>query len=172
MKLTSKAILMIGALSLSACTNAGRFGGDAGAVDPNAGANTGIVAGSANDPTSAAYFQQAVGDRVLFTVDQSSLTPEGQATLNGQAAWLATNSDYTAVIEGHADEQGTRQYNIALGNRRADAARSYLISKGVPANRLQIVSYGKERPIEVCSEEACYAKNRRAVTVLAAGLTG
>jgi peptidoglycan-associated lipoprotein len=83
-----------------------------------------------------------------------------------------TNSDFTAVIEGHADEQGTREYNIGLGNKRADAARSYLISKGVPANRLQIVSYGKERPIEICSEEACYAKNRRAVTVLAAGLTG
>jgi peptidoglycan-associated lipoprotein len=172
MKLTTKALLIVGALALSACTNAGRFGGDAGAIDPNAGTNTGIVAGSANDPTSAAYFQQAVGDRVLFQVDQTNLTPEGQATLDGQAQWLTTNSDYTAVIEGHADEQGTRQYNIGLGNKRADAARSYLISKGVPANRLQIVSYGKERPIEVCSEEACYAKNRRAVTVLASGLTG
>lgn len=170
MKLTTKAILTLAALSLAACTNAGRFddGAGTGVADPNAG---GIVAGSANDPTSPAYFQQAVGDRVLFAVDQATLTPEGQATLNGQAVWLTTNADYTAVIEGHADEQGTRQYNIALGNRRADAARSYLISKGVPANRLQIVSYGKERPIEVCSEEACYTKNRRAVTVLAAGLT-
>jgi peptidoglycan-associated lipoprotein len=83
-----------------------------------------------------------------------------------------TNSDYTAIVEGHADEQGTREYNIALGSRRADAARSYLISKGVSPSRLQIVSYGKERPIEICSEEACYAKNRRAVTVLAGGLTG
>jgi peptidoglycan-associated lipoprotein len=85
---------------------------------------------------------------------------------------LLTNFDYTAIVEGHADEQGTREYNIALGNRRADAARSYLLSKGVPSSRLQIVSYGKERPIEVCSEEACYSKNRRAVTVLAGGLTG
>lgn len=172
MKLTTKAILVLGAMSLAACTNAGRFGNDGGALDPNAGANTGVVDGSVNDPTSVAYFQQAVGDRVLFAVDQSSLTAAGQATLDGQAVWLTTNSDYTAVIEGHADEQGTRQYNIGLGNKRADSARSYLISKGVPANRLQIVSYGKERPIEVCSEEACYTKNRRAVTVLASGLTG
>jgi peptidoglycan-associated lipoprotein len=172
MKITTKALLIVGALALAACTNPDRFGGDGGALDPNAGVNTGVVAGSANDPSSAAYFQQAVGDRVLFAVDQSSLTAQGQATLDGQATWLTTNADYTAVIEGHADEQGTREYNIGLGNKRADAARSYLISKGVPANRLQIVSYGKERPIEVCSEEACYAKNRRAVTVLAAGLTG
>jgi peptidoglycan-associated lipoprotein len=174
MKLTTKMILMVGALSISACTNAGRLGGDtgAGAVDPNAGVNSGILPGSASDPTSTAYFQQAVGDRVLFLVDKSSLTDAGRATLDAQAAWLLTNSDYTAIVEGHADEQGTREYNIALGNRRADAARSYLLSKGVPSTRLQIVSYGKERPIEVCSEEACYAKNRRAVTVLAGGLTG
>ena len=166
-------VALIGVLALSACTNPARFGGaDAGA---NAGlsgtANGGIVPGSANDPTSTAYFQQAIGDRVLFAVDQATLTPEGRATLDGQATWLLTNSDYQAVIEGHADEQGTREYNLALGARRANAAQEYLISKGVPAQRLRVVSYGKERPIEVCSEEACYAKNRRAVTVLAGGLT-
>lgn len=174
MKLTTKMVLMVGALSLAACTNAGRFGanGGADAFDPNAATNTGVVAGSASDPTSTAYFQQAVGDRVLFEVDQSSLTPAGRITLDEQATWLLTNADYTAVVEGHADEQGTREYNIALGNRRADAARSYLLSKGIPSSRLQIVSYGKERPIEVCSQEACYEKNRRAVTVLAGGLTG
>ena len=85
--------------------------------------------------------------------------------------WLNTNTDYQAVIEGHADEQGTREYNLALGARRANAAREYLISRGIAASRLRVVSYGKERPIEVCSSEACYAKNRRAVTVLAGGLT-
>ena len=136
-----------------------------------AGLNGGIIPGSANDPASTAYFQQAVGDRVLFLVDQSNLTPEGQATLDGQAAWLNTNTDYQAVIEGHADEQGTREYNLALGARRANAAREYLISRGIAASRLRVVSYGKERPIEVCSSEACYAKNRRAVTVRAGGLT-
>ncbi|MDF1726628.1 MAG: peptidoglycan-associated lipoprotein Pal [Sulfitobacter sp.] len=164
--------VLIAALALGACTNPARFGG----ADATAGAGlgtgtTGIVPGSANDPASTAYFQQAIGDRVLFEVDQSNLTAQGRATLDGQATWLLTNSDYQAVIEGHADEQGTREYNLALGARRANAAQEYLISRGVPAQRLRVVSYGKERPIEICSEEACYAKNRRAVTVLAGGLT-
>ena len=167
------ATLLIAALAVSACTNPDRFGADGmnnGAAN-GAGLNGGIIPGSANDPASTAYFQQAVGDRVLFLVDQSNLTPEGQATLDGQAAWLNTNTDYQAVIEGHADEQGTREYNLALGARRTNAAREYLISRGIAASRLRVVSYGKERPIEVCSSEACYAKNRRAVTVLAGGLT-
>ena len=167
--------VLMASLALTACTNPGRFGAD-GAANAGAGTNTGtansgIVPGSANDPTSTAYFQQSIGDRVLFEVDQATLTAAGRATLDGQGTWLQTNTDYQAVIEGHADEQGTREYNLALGARRANAAREYLISKGVPANRLRVVSYGKERPIEVCSDEACYAKNRRAVTVLAGGLS-
>ncbi len=165
----SKALLLTGALALSACTNASRFGNDPysnganGALD---GAEAGLPAAD-----SPAYFEQAVGDRVLFVVDQSTLTPEGQTTLDGQAQWLTTNSDYLAVIEGHADEQGTREYNLALGARRANAVMEYLISKGVAAGRLRFVSYGKERPIELCSDEACYSKNRRAVTVIASGTT-
>ncbi|MBD3663863.1 peptidoglycan-associated lipoprotein Pal [Sulfitobacter aestuariivivens] len=169
MKRILTSMILMAALAVTACTNPGRFGGqDVGATAPASG---GIIPGSANDPTSLAYFQQAVGDRVLFEVDQSNLTDIGRSTLDGQATWLLTNIDYAAVIEGHADEQGTREYNLALGARRANAAREYLISKGVPATRLRVVSYGKERPIEICSEEACYAKNRRAVTVLAGGLT-
>ena len=165
--------LLIATLGLAACTDPGRFGADgAGGADASASAlNGGIVPGSANDPTSPAYFQQTIGDRVLFAVDQSSLTPEGQVTLDGQAQWLLSNPDYQAVIEGHADEQGTREYNVALGARRANAVREYMVSKGVPGSRMRVVSYGKERPIEICSEESCYAKNRRAVTVLAGGLT-
>lgn len=167
-----KMILVAGALALSACTNPAGLGGG-GVTDGSAGAGTGgVIPGSVSDPTSVAYFQQAVGDRVLFVVDQSTLTDQGRAILDGQAQWLITNTDYTAVIEGHADEQGTTAYNLALGARRADAARSYLISKGISGARLKVVSYGKERPAEVCSDEACYAKNRRAVTVLAGGLTG
>lgn len=165
------ASLLISTLAVTACTNPDRFGSDGLGAGASAGANTGIVPGSASDPGSTAYFQQTVGDRVLFAVDQSNLTTEGRATLDGQAAWLLTNTEYQAVIEGHADEQGTREYNLALGARRANAAQEYLISKGVPASRLRVVSYGKERPIEICSNEACYAKNRRAVTVLAGGLT-
>lgn len=165
-KMTTVALV----LAMAACTNAGRLGGN-GANGAGAGAGA-IVPGSANDPTSPAYFAQAVGDRVLFAVDQSTLSPEGQTVLDGQARWLGTNADYVAVIEGHADEQGTREYNLALGARRANAVREYLISRGVAGNRLKTISYGKERPIEICSEEACYAKNRRAVTVLSGGLTG
>ncbi|KEJ96254.1 peptidoglycan-associated lipoprotein Pal [Pseudosulfitobacter pseudonitzschiae] len=173
MKLSTKLVMLAGVLALAACTNPDRFGADgANGGIGGTGMNGGMVPGSANDPTSVAYFQQSVGDRVLFQVDQSTLTPEGRATLDGQAAWLSQNGDYTAIIEGHADEQGTREYNLALGARRADAARAYLISQGVPSGRLRTISYGKERPIEVCSNEACYAKNRRAVTVLAGGLTG
>ena len=170
--MTLKPILMMCALvGAAACTDAGRFGGGED-VTSNAGLGAGgVVPGSASDPTSPAYFQQAIGDRVLFAVDQSTLTPEGRATLEAQAIWLLQNADFTAVIEGHADEQGTREYNLALGARRADAARAYLVSQGVQTNRLQVVSYGKERPIEVCSDESCYAQNRRAVTVLAGGLT-
>ncbi len=173
MKLSTKLVMLAGVLALAACTNPDRFGADGanGGVG-GTGMNGGMVPGSASDPTSVAYFQQSVGDRVLFLVDQSTLTAEGRATLDGQAAWLSQNGDYTAIIEGHADEQGTREYNLALGARRADAARAYLISQGVPSSRLRTISYGKERPIEVCSNEACYAKNRRAVTVLAGGLTG
>lgn len=169
----SKIALLVGALALSACTNAGRFGQDDPRLDGSAGAGAGagggagFVPGGAGDPSSPAYFQQAIGDRVLFLVDQSTLTPEARATLDAQAEWLLVNADYQAVIEGHADEQGTREYNLALGGRRANAVREYLVSKGVPASRLRFVTYGKERPIEICSDESCYAKNRRAVTVIA-----
>ena len=171
----TRAALLIAALAAAGCTNGNRFDNDASAgagLNAGGGVDSGIIPGGANDPASQAYFQQTVGDRVFFQVDQSTLTPEARATLDGQAAWLQTNSDYLAVIEGHADEQGTREYNIALGARRANAVRDYLISRGIDAGRLRFVSYGKERPVEVCSEESCYAKNRRSVTVLAAGLTG
>ncbi len=165
--------MLIAALAVTACTNPNRFGSDGSNTGLNAGAgvNTGVIPGSANDPTSTVFFQQSVGDRVLFEVDQSTLTGIGRATLDAQANWLISNSDYQAVIEGHADEQGTREYNLALGARRANSAQEYLISRGVASSRLRVVSYGKERPIEICSDEACYSKNRRAVTVLAGGLT-
>ncbi|WP_163846635.1 peptidoglycan-associated lipoprotein Pal [Pseudooceanicola aestuarii] len=167
MKHLTKAVLLVAGLTLAACTNADRFGDDYGSS--SASQTAAITPGSASDPASPLYFQQSVGDRVLFLVDQSSLTDTARYTLDGQVAWLNANPDYSAVIEGHADEQGTREYNLALGARRANAVREYLITSGVAGNRLRTVSYGKERPIEICSEEACYAKNRRAVTTLAAG---
>jgi peptidoglycan-associated lipoprotein len=167
MKMMTKATFVVLALATAACTNPDRFGGadTAGAGGFGAGAGAGL-GGSVSDPTSPAFFNQTIGDRVLFAVDQSSITPEGRAILDGQAQWLLTNADYRAVVEGHADEQGTREYNLALGFRRANAVREYLVSRGVPASRLEVTSFGKERPIEICSNEGCYAQNRRAVTVL------
>ena len=158
-------LLLIG--GMAACTNPDRFDND---PSVNLGNNAGVAGiDPGSDPTSVTYFQSTIGDRVLFEVDQSTLTDEARTVLAQQATWLASNPEYTAVIEGHADEQGTREYNLALGNRRASAVSEYLVAQGVAANRLKTVTYGKERPLEVCSAEACYAKNRRGVTILQAG---
>jgi len=153
------------AFALGACTSADRFG--AGSGNGAFGAGGGV--GSVDDPSSPAYFNAAIGDRVLFAVNEHTLTLAAQATLDGQAQWLMANPAYSALIEGHADEQGTQDYNLALGERRASAAQNYLISKGVAPGRLSIITYGKLRPIEICSDEACYSQNRRAVTVITAG---
>ena len=125
--------------------------------------------GDPNNPTSIAYFKAQVGDTVNFAVDESTLNAAARVILTEQARWLNSNTQYTAVIEGHADEQGTREYNLALGARRANAVQEFLLSQGVSLNRLSTVTYGKERPLAVCSTEECYARNRRAVTVLHAG---
>ena len=166
MKHLKKIMLLIAVLGVSACTDPGRFGPGAGGAGAGAGAGLG---GAASDPRSPEYFRQTVGDRVHFAVDQSTLSPEARATLDGQAQWLLDNPEYSAIIEGHADEQGTREYNLALGARRAAAVKEYLVARGVAGTRLSTVSYGKERPIAICSEESCYAQNRRAVTVITAG---
>ena len=163
MNILKTSAVLASVLVLAACADL-RGGGDG----PNGGLN-GPGSGGVNDPSSAAYFNQTIGDRVLFGLDQSTLSPEALQTLNGQANWLLEYTTYTATIEGHADEQGTREYNLALGARRANAVRDYLVSRGVAANRIDIVTYGKERPIEICSDEACYSKNRRAVTLVAVG---
>ena len=161
MKKLRNAILVSALSILAACSNSGNpFGGNSD--DTFFGNNMGDV----SNPTSPAYFQQAIGDRVFFAIDQSSLSPEGMDLLNSQATWLMTNGDYEIIVEGHADEQGTRDYNVALGARRANSVKEYLNSLGVAASRIQTVSYGKERPIEICSKESCYSVNRRAVTVL------
>ena len=161
MKKLRNAILVSTLSILAACSNSGNpFGGNSD--DTFFGNNMGDV----SNPTSPAYFQQAIGDRVFFAIDQSSLSPEGMDLLNSQATWLMTNGDYEIIVEGHADEQGTRDYNVALGARRANSVKEYLNSLGVAASRIQTVSYGKERPIEISSKESCYSVNRRAVTVL------
>ena len=174
-----KVLLIVSALALSGCRNPDRFGDGAGGDGGTNGANgangvggDGIATsglGDPSNPASVAYFNQTVGDRVLFVVDQFTLTPEARATLSGQAQWLKSNPDYAIIVEGHADEQGTREYNIALGAKRADSVKNFLISQGIAGGRMQTVSYGKERPIAICSDETCYSQNRRAVTVLSMG---
>jgi peptidoglycan-associated lipoprotein len=172
MRFPTAALLIAATLALTACNNPDRFGarGDKYGGEALPGGIDSSALGSASDPNSPAYFAQTLGDRVLFAVDQSTLSGEAMGTLNAQAQWLNNQGRaYAIIIEGHADEQGTREYNLALGARRASAVQDYLISQGVQAGRLRTVSYGKERPVEVCSIESCYAKNRRAVTVLSAG---
>jgi len=152
------AAMIAAGLSLAACAN-----------NPNAmnGANAGLGAGNAA-PGSAQDFVVNVGDRVFFESDSSELTPQSIATLDKQAQWLGRYNRYAFTIEGHADERGTREYNIALGARRAQAVRDYLASRGIHPGRMRTVSYGKERPVAVCNDISCWSQNRRAVTVLGA----
>jgi peptidoglycan-associated lipoprotein len=117
-------------------------------------------------PGSVADFRQNVGDRVFFDTDMSTIREDGRATLNRQAEWLKKYGNYQITVEGHCDERGTREYNLALGERRANAARQYLVAQGIPAARVKTISYGKERPDPVGSDEAAWARNRRAVTEL------
>ena len=122
--------------------------------------------GMSASPGSQQDFVVNVGDRVFFETDSTDLTPQARATLDKQAQWLSQYNRYSFTIEGHADERGTREYNIALGARRAQTVREYLISRGIDANRMRTISYGKERPVAVCNDISCWSQNRRAVTVL------
>jgi len=139
------------ALSMGACANR-NLGTDAMA--------------SSAAPGSQQDFVVNVGDRVFFESDQTDLTPQAIATLEKQVQWLQNYPRYTFTIEGHADERGTREYNIALGARRAQAVRTFMASRGIDASRMRTISYGKERPVAVCNDISCWSQNRRAVTVL------
>src|SRR5215475_12414611 len=139
------------ALSMGACANK-NLGADAMA--------------SAASPGSQQDFVVNVGDRVFFDSDQSDLSPQAVVTLDKQAQWLQTYPRYSFTIEGHADERGTREYNIALGARRAQSVKSYMTGHGIDPSRMRTISYGKERPVAVCNDISCWSQNRRAVTVL------
>jgi peptidoglycan-associated lipoprotein len=173
--LAFKALLLATSLPLSACNatgakgDIGQTGHDACSGERGSGLLYDANLGDPCDPTSIAYFNRVYGNQVFFDEDQSELTSEGRADLAGQAQWLIKNENYGVVIEGHADEQGSLDYNFELGGQRAAAVQSFLIEQGVSTGRLRIISYGNERPIERCSVEACYAKNRRVVTVLSLG---
>jgi peptidoglycan-associated lipoprotein len=119
-------------------------------------------------PGSQQDFTVNVGDRVFFETDSTTLTAQGRQTLDKQAQWLSRYANYPVTIEGHADERGTREYNLALGARRAAATRDYLVARGVSAARVRTISYGKERPVAVCNDISCWSQNRRAVTLLTA----
>ena len=149
------ALALAAALTIAACANK--------PADQQAGVGGQATPGSQQD------FVVNVGDRVFFESDQTDLTSTARATLDKQAQWLQQYNRYSFTIEGHADERGTREYNIALGARRAQTVREYLVSRGIPANRMRTISYGKERPVAVCNDISCWSQNRRAVTVLNAG---
>jgi peptidoglycan-associated lipoprotein len=153
------------ALLAAACSTNKPATAPAGDGGASASVEQTIVPGSARD------FQVNVGDRVLFDYDRSDLDESDRATLQKQAAWLAKYPQVTLTVEGHADERGTREYNIALGARRAQSVKEYLVSLGVNSSRLDTISYGKERPVCVESTEACWAENRRGVSSIAGGAT-
>jgi peptidoglycan-associated lipoprotein len=147
------AALVVG-IALAACANNAR-------PEDMAGNKGGIAT-----PGSPRDFAVNAGDLVYFSTDSVDLSPEAQQTLANQARWLKQYSQYTITIEGHADERGTREYNIALGAKRSQAVREYLARNGINAARMRTVSYGKERPVAVCNDISCWSQNRRSQTVL------
>nr|WP_133771998.1 peptidoglycan-associated lipoprotein Pal [Enterovirga rhinocerotis] len=161
------------ALSIAACSSTpDQLAGGAGGSGGNRYGAGGYGAGGAGGPAtpgSARDFAVNVGDRVFFESDSSDLTSTAVATLDRQAQWLQRYSSHSFVVEGHADERGTREYNYSLGARRAQTVRDYLASRGVPSSRIRTVSYGKERPVAVCNDISCWSQNRRAVTALEGG---
>lgn len=146
---------------LAACDTTGDEDGMGGANGANAGKMGAARPGTQEDMVVN------VGDRVFFGFDKTDLSAEARATLDRQAAWLKKYTNVSVTLEGHADERGTREYNLALGERRAAAAKNYLVAAGIAADRVKTVSYGKERPAVLGSNEAAWAQNRRAVTVVA-----
>ncbi|MBV8506307.1 MAG: peptidoglycan-associated lipoprotein Pal [Alphaproteobacteria bacterium] len=157
-----------GLLLLAACSSAPETapgGPPGGAGGPGVGGPGGI--GSRNAlPGSQQDLEASAGDRVFFAFDRSDITPEAQEILARQADWLRRYPNVTVTIEGHCDERGTREYNLALGERRAQAVKNVLVASGIPASRISTISYGKERPAVVGSSEEAYAQNRRAVTTV------
>jgi peptidoglycan-associated lipoprotein len=166
MNLRTLSVLAAGVLLLAACksdtgTSANTSSGATSSPSvAGSTSTTGPVKGSRED------FIQNVGDRVFFDFDKSNIKPEGQQTLQRQATWLKQYGSVTITVEGHCDDRGTREYNLALGNRRATAVKNALVALGIPASRIQTISYGKERPAVVGDNEAAWAQNRRGVTVI------
>ena len=157
------AVTLIVAMAVAGCAK------EADVPPPNTNNN---ATNTGPAPESVAYFNQVVGDRVFFGTDQYTLDAQAQATLDRQAQWLNTNAATSITVEDHADERGTRQYNLALGARRANAVRQYLVSRGVAAGRVRSVTFGKERPEATCSDPSCWSQNRRGVSVVTGAPAG
>jgi peptidoglycan-associated lipoprotein len=170
------AVLVVALATLAACSSSPDMSSDGSGSGSGSGANGGLGAGQGlngqggatplSGPGSAQDLQQNVGDRVFFKTDESGVDAEGQKTLQRQADWLRRYPNVTVTIEGHCDERGTREYNLALGARRADAIKNVLVAQGIQVNRVQTITYGKERPMTVGSTDAAWAQNRRGVTVV------
>jgi peptidoglycan-associated lipoprotein len=159
----ARALAIVGlTLVVAACSNAPKPDTDLTA----SGAGGPGGRGGPATPGSQRDFTQNVGDLVYFSTDAWDLTPEAQQTLSNQARWLNQYPQYTITLEGHADERGTREYNIGLGQKRAETVRAFLGRNGVAAARIRTTSFGKERPVAVCNDISCWSQNRRAQTVL------
>jgi peptidoglycan-associated lipoprotein len=154
--------LFAGLLLLAACaqTPSTKENTGGGGQAAHGGMTSNVTPGSAQD------FVQNVGDRVFFDFDKSAIKPEGRVTLQRQAEWLKKYPNVTVTVEGHCDDRGTREYNLALGERRATSVRNALVALGIAPNRIKTISYGKERPAVLGDNEAAWAQNRRGVTVI------
>jgi peptidoglycan-associated lipoprotein len=166
------AVLVLG---LAACESAPQQDGAMSGAGRGAGSGSGVSSGQMGGVSTNALggregaqqqFATEAGDRVLFETDSHALNNQAVGILDRQVAWLKRNGQWRVVIEGHCDERGTREYNLALGDRRATAVRNYLVNQGIPASRVTTISYGKERPVAVGNSESSWSQNRRGVTVL------
>jgi peptidoglycan-associated lipoprotein len=172
MKFKSLSILVAALFAVAACesTSTEQGGGQGGgSSNASSGASSSSSGGSSIAPGSGRDFVINVGDRVFFALDKSNLSGDARATLEKQAAWLKRYGNVTITLEGHADERGTREYNLALGERRANSAKDFLVALGVSPNRIKVISYGKERPAALGHNETSWRQNRRAVTVTTGG---
>ena len=160
-------LALVALVTLAACADTNGGYNPAGLEGGSGWNENDISAEELNDPTSQAYFEDSVGNMVLFDVDGFTLNSSAKAALDIQAEWLLSNPGYVIVLEGHADERGTREYNLALGERRANSAKDYLMTYGISSNRISVLSYGKERPVDAGSSPLAWSKNRRSVTVKA-----
>ena len=172
--MTKRFLVLIAAIGLlAACETAPKDAGDAAGAGSSASSSSSESSSASSSSSSSsdaaatpAQELAQIGDRIFFGYDSAALDASSKAILSAQAAFLAANPSVTITVEGHCDERGTREYNLALGDRRATAARDYLVAQGVDAARIKTISYGKERPDVVGSFDAAYSKNRRAVSVI------